>query len=87
MKKGNRVLNKKDVENIERLIAEGVDESVIIDIMKTSRTTLGRIKRKQHYLQRETQAPAPTETRTNTTVEEKLDRIIEQLDELLNLWR
>lgn len=33
MKKGNRVLDKKDVENIERLIAEGVNEKVIIDVM------------------------------------------------------
>lgn len=84
MKKGNRVLNKKDVENIEKLLNEGVDENVIIDIMKTSKTTLNRIKNKQHYLQRET--PAPTSTQANT-VEEKLDHITELLNELLNMWR
>lgn len=85
MKKGNHVLNKKDVENIEKLLAEGVDENVIIDIMKMSKSTLNRIKRKEHYLQRETANPTPKPK--SKTVEEKLDRIIEQLDELLNLWR
>ena len=84
MKKGNRVLNKKDVENIEKLLNEGVDENVIIDIMKTSKTTINRIKNKQHYLQRETPTPTPTQT---STIEEKLDHITELLNELLNMWR
>ena len=84
MKKGNRVLNKKDVENIEKLLADGVNENVIIDVMNTSRSTLNRIKRREHYLQRE--EPAHTPTQTNT-VEEKLDHVINLLNELLEMWR
>ena len=84
MKRGNRVLNEKDVVNIEELLNEGVDESVIIDIMQISRTTLRRIKNKEHYLQRETPTPTPAQT---NTVEEKLDHVISLLNEILNLWR
>ena len=84
MKKGNRVLNKKDVENIEKLLADGVNENVIIDVMNTSRSTLNRIKRREHYLQRETPALTPTQP---NTVEEKLDHVISLLNELLEMWR
>ena len=87
MKKGNRVLNEKDVENIEELLNEGVDESVIIDIMQISKTTLNRIKNKQHYLQREPVNEVKTETKVNTTIDEKLDHIIRLLVEILNCWR
>ena len=87
MKKGNRVLNEKDVVNIEELLNEGVDESVIIDIMQISKTTLNRIKNKQHYIQREPVSEVKTETKVNTTLDEKLDCIIRLLVEILNCWR
>ena len=81
MKKGNRVLNETEVKNIERLIDENVDEKTILEVMNISKNTYLRIKAGEHFLQKKEEEP------TTETNQDKLDKIIGLLTELLEIWR
>lgn len=84
MKKGNRILNANDVKKIEKLIADKVDIGLIADVMNVSKSTIGRIGKREHFLQKKEE---PTPKKTESTVEDKLDEIIGLLTELAGAWR
>ena len=84
MKMGNRILNANDVKKIEKLIADKVDVGLIADVMNVSKSTIRRIEKGEHFLQKKEE---PASKKAENTVEEKLDEIIRLLTELVGAWR
>ena len=66
-------INLKELENIEFLLKKNIDRNKIASIIGCSKTTVGRIERGEHHLQREIK-PEPIEEKS-ASVEYKTEQV------------
>ena len=75
-----KVINLKELENIEFLLKQKIDKNRIASIIGCSKTTIGRVERGEHCLQAKTE-PEPIEEK-NTSVEENTDQVKQMVEQL-----
>lgn len=75
-----KVINLKELENIEFLLKQKIDKNRIASIIGCSKTTIGRVERGEHCLQAKTE-PEPIEEK-NTSVEENTDQVKQMVEQV-----
>lgn len=75
-----KVINLKELENIEFLLKQKIDKKRIASIIGCSKTTVGRIERGEHCLQAKIE-PEPIEEKT-VPVEEKTEQVKQMVDQV-----
>lgn len=89
--KGKQI-NKTDLNNINVMLSKGLGVTQIARIIGCSKTTISRVRDGKHVLQlAEKRAGNPVEDaksvdNKNNIVEQKLDTIIELLNDIKQLW-
>ena len=89
--KGKQI-NKADLNNINLMLSKGFGIMQIARIIGCSKTTISRVRDGKHVLQlAEKRAENPAEEpkiadSKNSEVEQKLDTIIELLNDIKRLW-
>lgn len=85
-------INKTDLNNINLMLSKGFGIMQIARIIGCSKTTISRVRDGKHVLQlAEKRAENPAEEpkiadSKNSEVEQKLDTIIELLNDIKRLW-
>ena len=89
--KGKQI-NKTDLNNINVMLSKGLGVTQIARIIGCSKTTISRVRDGKHVLQlAEKRAENPAEEpkiadSKNSEVKQKLDTIIELLNDIKQLW-